>query len=54
MRFRVPRNGDSRVKTKFAILPITINGDMRWLEKVKIRQYYNEYYGKWKNDYFIK
>lgn len=38
MRWYAPNRGDFRVIKKFAILPITINGETRWLEWVRIRQ----------------
>ena len=31
---------DTVIKQFFAILPVTINGETRWLENVKIRGYY--------------
>lgn len=53
MRFELPRHGDTRIKEKFLVLPLRVNGEIRWLEKVKIRQCYRSYYNKWKNDYFM-
>lgn len=38
MRWYAPKRGDVRVIKKFAIFPITINGETRWLEWVRIRQ----------------
>ena len=35
--------GDIRIIKRFLILPKTINGEIRWLEKVKIKQRF-EYY----------
>lgn len=52
MRFKTPQGGDTRIKIKFAILPIRLYNDIRWLEKVKIRQVYR-YYNGWTNDCFI-
>jgi hypothetical protein len=33
-----PRWGDYREHTKFAFLPITLNHETRWLEKVTLHQ----------------
>jgi hypothetical protein len=32
--------GTTRIKTKFLFLPLRINGEIRWLEKVQIVQKY--------------
>ena len=53
LRFSLPVNVDTRIKEKFLIFPLKIKSEIRWLEKVKIRQYYSSYHGKWKNDYFM-
>lgn len=37
---RKTRDWDIRVKTWFAILPVIINGECRWLEKVTVKQMY--------------
>lgn len=36
-----PRHGDTRTITKFLWYPLTINGITRWLEVVKIKQWYS-------------
>lgn len=56
-----PERGDTREISYFAILPVTIDGETRWFEKVKIKQTYcysmgsledgDTYY--WSNDKFI-
>lgn len=38
MRFVKPRAGETRRKTFFAWLPVTISNETRWLEKVTIQQ----------------
>lgn len=53
MKFKMPKDGDIRIKTKFALFPIMIDKEIRWLERVNIRQYYSEYFGNWRNDCFI-
>jgi len=52
MRFRLPKDGDERIITKFAWLPINIVENYRWLERVTVKQNYNEYHG-WMNMKFI-
>lgn len=37
---RKPKVGDVRVKRWFAIFPVTIKGETRWLEKVTVKQVY--------------
>ena len=37
MRFRHPRLGDEKVVTKFLLLPLWIDFETRWLERVTIR-----------------
>lgn len=41
MRWQNPKHGDVRIKKKFALLPIEINGENRWLEWVKIKYVYH-------------
>lgn len=53
MRFKMPKHGDIRVKTKFAILPIEIYGEVRWMETVKIRQCYDSPSHKWFDNSFV-
>ena len=36
MRWEVPKYGDTKIKKKFALLPINLKGEVRWLEFVKI------------------
>ena len=45
MRWIEPKNGDIKIKKKFAILPIAIKGEARWLEwvTVKYRYWISEY-----------
>jgi hypothetical protein len=38
MKFRYYRLNQQRTKTWFAIFPITIKGETRWLEKVTVLQ----------------
>lgn len=44
MRWHEPKIGDEKIKKKFAILPIIIAGEIRWLEPVTIRYVYNKIY----------
>lgn len=55
--------GHSEIVTKFAFFPITINGELRWLENVKYErqlsyinvgnQFVDDFKLKWKNVRFI-
>lgn len=58
MRFTLPYDGEVRYITKFALLPIRIRNEVRWLEKCHIKQIYNELVGltcrgRWCNDEFL-
>ena len=41
MRWRVPIRGDDRIVKRFAFLPITLYGEVRWLEIVYLKQAYS-------------
>ena len=51
---------DKRIRTFFALFPVFINGDARWLEKVMVRQQYNnyrdglEYFESWDDIEFVE
>jgi len=52
MRWYKPVNGDTIIKKKFAILPIEINNEVRWLEWVTVKyEFINnqviKYKGEW-------
>lgn len=54
MRFYTHRTGDTREITKFAWLPIYVNGCWYWLERITIHQTYNGGYDiGWHNDYLV-
>ena len=40
MRLRKPYWGDKKIVTKFALFPIRIKREIRWLEKVTIEMEY--------------
>jgi len=46
MRWRKPKDGDTRFKKSFLLLPRTIQGVTRWLEMAKWEQRYS-YTGSW-------
>ena len=55
---KIPSLGDTRIITKFALLPITAGGETRWLQSVRIEQTLEENgtYGVdtvWDNTRFI-
>ena len=39
-----PENGDIRVIEKFALLPVFVGHDARWLERVKVEQTFSKTY----------
>lgn len=38
-----PKDGDVRIITKFLLFPRYVDGEYRWLEVVKIEQFYHGY-----------
>lgn len=53
-----PRDGAVRIKTWFALLPVSIYDETRWLERVSVRQVYSEsysesYFSGWRNREFV-
>lgn len=40
---KYPSEGDVRIKTRFALFPITIGLENRWMELVRLRQVYRPY-----------
>jgi len=51
MRWRSNTYGDKRVVTRFAILPIRVNGQVIWLERVILHQSWGTFGSvKWHND----
>lgn len=53
MRRRCCITGETRIKRWFAILPVRIGADWRWLEFVTVQQSYNTRCFGWNNDRFI-
>lgn len=58
MRFTRPYYGEVRYITKFALLPIQIENEVRWLEKCHIKQVYRPllglvFVGRWCDDEFM-
>jgi hypothetical protein len=51
MRLIRPKNGDIKIKDKFALLPVSIGREIRWLEWVTIK--YQYWYGYWEIVSFI-
>lgn len=43
MRWNEPESGDEKIKRKFALFPITIDGETRWLEWVTIKYRFSKY-----------
>jgi len=61
MKWNTPRPNDTRIKSWFAIMPVTVRYDRRWLQFVSVQQewqyLYTNSYGDdiwvWKNMRFI-
>ena len=58
MRFVEPKLGTERVKTWFALFPVRVGRETRWLEKVTVEQKYtlvnfDDPYEDWYNVKFI-
>lgn len=43
MRWKEPQQDDIKIIRKFLLLPLTINGETRWLEIAKIKLVYNDH-----------
>lgn len=61
MRWKLenPNNQDTKIERKFALFPIRIDEEVRWLEFVTIKyRFYNRYYyrelGLYEKDVWIK
>ena len=55
MRFYLPEDGDRRVRQFFAIFPVRIGLEVRWLERVRVRQVFNRWQdcACWGNKCFV-
>ena len=53
MRIFLPRNNEKRIIKIFAIIPKKIGREIVWLEFVYIRQTYDEFYRRWKDEGFV-
>lgn len=53
MRWTKPKNWDIKVKRKFALFPICIDKEVRWLEWVTIEYVYNKWHDVWDMKRFI-
>jgi len=42
MRWIMAQEGDSRIKSWFAIVPVEIGNEVRWFERVSVKQVYNK------------
>ena len=43
MRWNEPETGDTKIKKRFALFPITIDGETRWLEWVVIKYRFSNF-----------
>lgn len=53
MRWTKPSDGDIKVKRKFALFPICLYREVRWLEWVTVEYVYNEWENDWHMTRFI-
>jgi len=53
MRRKIPYDLDRRIIVKFAIIPVYVSSEWRWLEWVKIEQIYSKDRDMWFNIRFI-
>ena len=58
MKSKIRKSGDEKIVRRFAIFPITIGSERRWLEIVTIKQQFVEYHAwmpvnRWYNIEFI-
>lgn len=55
MRWSLPKNGDRRIVRRFPLLPLTIGGDVRWLESTRVDQVYEVFANRrgWTNLRFL-
>jgi len=57
-KYLEPQNDDQRVLEKYLFFPKYIRGELRWLERVRVREIYSKphYYddGKWVEVNFIE
>lgn len=55
MKWKHPKDGDRKIKRKFALLPITINYETRWLEWVNVEYEYCQeiFFSYWAANKFI-
>lgn len=53
MKWTLNYNGRVRYVKRFALFPIKIDYEVRWLETCYIRQYWHAYYCRWLNTEFV-
>ena len=46
MRWREPSFGETKIKSWFALFPVTLRGETRWLEKVTVLYQYDHIFQK--------
>ena len=54
MRWSLPKDGDLRVIKRFALFPIGIKGEYRWLETCYIKQRYSSILSWYNEEFFTK
>lgn len=47
MRWYFPEHGDRRTESYFALFPVRIGQEVRWLEKVRVMTVWRSNEGRW-------
>lgn len=53
MKWRMPFDGQTRIVKRFALFPIRLQGECRWLEMCYIEQKYIYYEDMWFDSRFV-
>lgn len=52
-----PENGDTRIIKRFTLFPFELNGEVRWLESINIKQMFRPTFagckGWWQDECFV-
>lgn len=53
MKWYKPTHGSTKTRSRFALFPIRIENEVRWLEKVTVKYSYDGIVGKWRPYEFV-
>lgn len=45
--------GSTKIRSRFALFPIRIDNEVRWLEKVTVKYFYDGFMNKWRPYEFV-